>query len=306
MFSGQSGGQLGDRRRSSPASIAGEGASESNVDPLDRAAIEQLARVAELQVAEVTGRPIDEPGAPRAAQPGPVGHAASSTTSGRCWNASRARSVRRCRRSSASWTPTATGWPTWACPRCPGMPPEAMLRQMMGDDGADAARHDGRQHRRAPRDHGRWATTSFPLPRPSSGPLTHGAVQRRRVRGRLEPAPRRHPAVGLPVGRGTPPGAVASRTCARTSTTCSRSTCPPFCEDPREIERAHRRARHRRPRRRVRAGARGAATAGRQPRGAAGRDAVRRTACAHAPARGRRRHRRGLRRLGAGPASVHA
>jgi hypothetical protein len=29
--------------------------------PEDRAAIEQLARVAELQVAEVTGRPVDDP-----------------------------------------------------------------------------------------------------------------------------------------------------------------------------------------------------------------------------------------------------
>lgn len=37
--------------------IATEGAPESNVDPAERAAIEQLARVAELHVAEATGRP---------------------------------------------------------------------------------------------------------------------------------------------------------------------------------------------------------------------------------------------------------
>ena len=39
--------------------IANEGRPESNLDPSDRVAIEQLARVAELQVAEATGRPFD-------------------------------------------------------------------------------------------------------------------------------------------------------------------------------------------------------------------------------------------------------
>lgn len=42
-------------------SIASQGRPESNVDPADRLAVEQLARVAELQVQEVTGRPFDEP-----------------------------------------------------------------------------------------------------------------------------------------------------------------------------------------------------------------------------------------------------
>ena len=41
--------------------IANEGRVEPNVDPADRVAVEQLARVAELQVAEATGRPIDAP-----------------------------------------------------------------------------------------------------------------------------------------------------------------------------------------------------------------------------------------------------
>ena len=41
--------------------IANEGRVEPNVEPADRLAVEQLARVAELQVAEATGRPIDAP-----------------------------------------------------------------------------------------------------------------------------------------------------------------------------------------------------------------------------------------------------
>jgi putative hydrolase len=40
-------------------SIATQGTPESNVDPVDRLAVEQLARVAELQVQEVTGRGAD-------------------------------------------------------------------------------------------------------------------------------------------------------------------------------------------------------------------------------------------------------
>ncbi|MSX74142.1 MAG: hypothetical protein F2942_05515 [Actinobacteria bacterium] len=41
--------------------IATEGQPEPNVDPADRLAIEQLARVAELHVGEVTGRSVEEP-----------------------------------------------------------------------------------------------------------------------------------------------------------------------------------------------------------------------------------------------------
>lgn len=41
--------------------IANEGRSESNVDPAERAAVEQLARVAELHVAEATGRDVGAP-----------------------------------------------------------------------------------------------------------------------------------------------------------------------------------------------------------------------------------------------------
>lgn len=42
-------------------SIANQGAPEGNVDPADRLAVEQLARVAELQVQEASGRTLEEP-----------------------------------------------------------------------------------------------------------------------------------------------------------------------------------------------------------------------------------------------------
>jgi putative hydrolase len=60
MFSGRSGSSW-DTAAQLAGSIATEGRPEPNVDPSVRVAVEQLARVAELQVAEVTGRPIETP-----------------------------------------------------------------------------------------------------------------------------------------------------------------------------------------------------------------------------------------------------
>jgi len=60
MFAGGPGGSW-DSAYQLAAAIANEGRVEPNVDPADRLAVEQLARVAELQVAEATGRPIDVP-----------------------------------------------------------------------------------------------------------------------------------------------------------------------------------------------------------------------------------------------------
>lgn len=54
MF-GQPGALGWDNARQLGVSIATEGVSESNVDPVDRMSIEQLARVADLHVADVTG-----------------------------------------------------------------------------------------------------------------------------------------------------------------------------------------------------------------------------------------------------------
>ena len=52
---GQQGGAPWDSARQLAISVATEGESETNVDPSDRIAIEQLARVADLHVADVTG-----------------------------------------------------------------------------------------------------------------------------------------------------------------------------------------------------------------------------------------------------------
>src|SRR4051812_44672812 len=43
-------------------SVATDGNTEGNVDPLDRIQLEQLARVAELQVANTTGLPVSQTG----------------------------------------------------------------------------------------------------------------------------------------------------------------------------------------------------------------------------------------------------
>jgi putative hydrolase len=60
MLSGSGGGSW-EAAAQLAGSIATQGRPEQNVDPVDRLAVEQLARVAELQVAEVTGRGGDEP-----------------------------------------------------------------------------------------------------------------------------------------------------------------------------------------------------------------------------------------------------
>jgi len=52
---GQQGGMAWDSARQLAISVATDGQSETNVDPSDRIAIEQLARVADLHVADVTG-----------------------------------------------------------------------------------------------------------------------------------------------------------------------------------------------------------------------------------------------------------
>lgn len=60
MFSGGPGGPW-ESAYQIAASVASDGRGESNVDPEDRIAIEQLTRVAELQVSEVTGMAVDTP-----------------------------------------------------------------------------------------------------------------------------------------------------------------------------------------------------------------------------------------------------
>lgn len=69
MFGGAGGGALGgfgapnwEQARQTAGALANEGVSESNVDPLVRMQYEQLARVAELQIAEATGLTVSHRG----------------------------------------------------------------------------------------------------------------------------------------------------------------------------------------------------------------------------------------------------
>lgn len=59
MLSGSGSAGPWDSAAQLAGSIASRGAPESNVDPVDRMAVEQLARVAELQVQDATGRDLD-------------------------------------------------------------------------------------------------------------------------------------------------------------------------------------------------------------------------------------------------------
>jgi putative hydrolase len=61
MLTGSGGSGPWDSAAQLAGSIASRGAPESNVDPVDRMAVEQLARVAELQVQDATGRASDPP-----------------------------------------------------------------------------------------------------------------------------------------------------------------------------------------------------------------------------------------------------
>jgi putative hydrolase len=63
MIAQQQGGSSWDMARQLAASIATDGGSEGNVDPVARMQLEQLARVAELRVADVTGLDIAHGGA---------------------------------------------------------------------------------------------------------------------------------------------------------------------------------------------------------------------------------------------------
>jgi putative hydrolase len=61
---GQQAGMAWESARQLAASIATEGAGEANVDPADRMSVEQLARVADLHVADVTGLSTSVSGRP--------------------------------------------------------------------------------------------------------------------------------------------------------------------------------------------------------------------------------------------------
>ncbi len=169
MFSGQSGSSW-DTAGQLAASIAGEGRSEPNVDPLERSVIEQLARVAELQVVEVTGRPVDEP-----VRLEPLNRAQWSRRfldderplleqlSGSIGAALQAQ--------LGELDADGEGLADLGLPQIPGMSPDAMMRQMMSMMGPMllgmmAGSTAGHLATRA------LGHYELPLPRPSGGPLT--------------------------------------------------------------------------------------------------------------------------------------
>jgi putative hydrolase len=169
MFSGQSASSW-DTAGQLAASIAGEGSSEPNVDPLERTAIEQLARVAELQVAEVTGRAVDEP-----VRVEPLNRAQWSRRfldderpllerlSGSIGAALQAQ--------LGELDADGEGLADLGLPQVPGMSPDAMLRQMMSMMGPMllgmmAGSTAGHLATRA------MGHYELPLPRPTGGPLT--------------------------------------------------------------------------------------------------------------------------------------
>lgn len=164
MFSGQSTGSW-ETAAQLAGSMADEGRSEPNVDPSERIAVEQLMRVAELQVGSVTGLTIDEP-----VHVDPLTRAQ--------W-AKRFLDDERPLLESLSGSIGALlqtqlgelGTDDPAVPQMPGFSPEAMMRQMMSMMGpmmlammaGSTAGHLGSRA---------LGHYEMPLPRPLTGPLT--------------------------------------------------------------------------------------------------------------------------------------
>ncbi len=169
MFSGQGSGSW-DAAGQLAGSIADEGRSEPNVDPAERQAIEQLTRVAELQVGGITGRRIDD-------------HLRTEPLSRAQW-ARRFLDDERPLLEQLSGSIGAAlqaqlgeldadgdGLGDLGLPQMPGMSPEAMLRQMMqlmgpmllGMMAGSTAGHLGTRA---------LGHYELPLSRPAAGPLT--------------------------------------------------------------------------------------------------------------------------------------
>lgn len=169
MFSGQSSDSWDTAGRLA-GSIAGEGRSEPNVDPLERGEVEQLARVAELQVAQITGRPIDEP-----IRVEPLNR---TQWSRRFLDDERPLLERLSGSIGAALQAQlgeldadGDGLADLGLPQVPGMAPDALLRQMMGMLGPMmlgmmAGSTAGHLATRA------LGHYELPLPRPGGGPLT--------------------------------------------------------------------------------------------------------------------------------------
>ena len=169
MFSGQGGGSW-DTAAQLAGSIANEGRTEANVDPLLRAEVEQLARVAELQVAEVTGRRVDD--AVRLEPLNRTQWAKRFLDDERPLLEQLSGSISAALQAQLGELDTdGEGMPDLGLPQIPGMPPDALIAQMMSMMGPMllgmmAGSTAGHLASRA------LGHYELPLPRPDGGPLT--------------------------------------------------------------------------------------------------------------------------------------
>jgi putative hydrolase len=169
MFAGGTAGNW-DSAYQLAGAIANEGRSEGNVDPTERLAIEQLARVAELQIAEATGRPI---GAPIRVEP------LNRTQWARRFLDDERPLLERLSGSIGAALRAQLGeieqgadtFGELGLPEIPGMSPDAILQQMMAMlgpmllgmmAGSTAGHLAGRA----------LGHYELPVPRPAEGPLT--------------------------------------------------------------------------------------------------------------------------------------
>jgi putative hydrolase len=173
MLSGSTGGSW-DAAAQLAGSIATQGQPELNVDPMDRLAVEQLARVAELQVQEITDRGVDEP-----VRLEPLNRTQWARRfldderhllerlSGSLGNALQAQLGELEREMDEGGDPFGDA----GLPGMAGMPPEALIRQVMGMMGPMllgmmAGSTAGHLAARA------LGHYELPLPRPAGEPLT--------------------------------------------------------------------------------------------------------------------------------------
>ncbi|CAN5443200.1 zinc-dependent metalloprotease [soil metagenome] len=169
MFAGRPAGSW-DTALQLAGAIATEGHPEPNVDPADRVAIEQLARVAELQIGEVTGRPVDE--AVRFEALNRTQWAKRFLDEERPLLEELSGSIGAALRAQLGDLDGEDGEELdLGLPAMPGMPPEALIRQLMGMMGPMllgmmAGSTAGHLATRA------LGHYELPLPRPTGEPLT--------------------------------------------------------------------------------------------------------------------------------------
>jgi putative hydrolase len=168
MLAGR-GGTSWDAAAQLAGSIASGGRTEPNVDPTERLAVEQLARVAELQVQEVTGRPFDEP--LRVEPLTRAQWARRFLDDERALLERLSGSLGRALQAQLGELERDLGDDDFAAEGPAGMPPEALIRQVMGMMGPMllgmmAGSTAGHLAARA------LGHYELPLPRPAMGPLT--------------------------------------------------------------------------------------------------------------------------------------